>query len=118
MVRVACLLSMISLCLHTPETIKMWPPLNYIILANDVIVTLIFIGEAAVTINQNGLFDNQNSYLRDRWYQFEFFLLINHILSCVIHIYELCSIWFPALNFVVSAFFVAKFMIFYKKKIN
>ncbi|PIC12425.1 hypothetical protein B9Z55_028444 [Caenorhabditis nigoni] len=107
MVRAACLLSMISLCLHTPDTIKMWPPLNYIILVNDILVTLIFIGEAAVTINQNGLFDNQNSYLRDRWYQFEFFLLINHILSCVIHIYELCSIWFPSLNFFYYPWFGA-----------
>uniref|UniRef100_A0A8R1EUZ8 Ion transport domain-containing protein n=1 Tax=Caenorhabditis japonica TaxID=281687 RepID=A0A8R1EUZ8_CAEJA len=98
MVRIACLLSMISVCLHTPETIKLWPPLNYFILANDVIVTLIFIIEAAVTANQNGLTDNPNSYLRDRWYQFEFFLLINHVLSCVIHVYELCTLWFPSLH--------------------
>ncbi|CAB3403604.1 unnamed protein product [Caenorhabditis bovis] len=100
MIRAVTLLSMVSVCLHTPETISMWPPLNYVILVNDIIVMLIFIIEALVTIKNNGLIETPNSYFRDRWYQFEFFLLVNHLISIIIHTYELCSIWFPSLNLV------------------
>ncbi|CAI5445372.1 unnamed protein product [Caenorhabditis angaria] len=107
LVRIACLLSMISVCLHTPDTIKMWPPLNYVIFANDIIVTLIFLAEAIVTIKTNGLLENPGSYLRDRWYQFEFFLLLIHFLCCFLHGYELCSIWFESLQLVYSPWFGA-----------
>ncbi|KAK6050732.1 hypothetical protein COOONC_11763 [Cooperia oncophora] len=57
LVRLACLLSMISVCLHTPETIALWPPLNYAIFANDCIVTLVFLVEAAIHIHHVGLWE-------------------------------------------------------------
>ncbi|PAV58369.1 hypothetical protein WR25_23917 isoform A [Diploscapter pachys] len=98
-VRIACLLSMISVCLHTPETILQFPPLNYIIFVNDVLVTIIFIVEAIVF--------NENSYLRSRWSQFEFFMLVMHIASVGLHAYELISINFPSLKLIYHASFGA-----------
>ncbi|KAJ1365029.1 hypothetical protein KIN20_025238 [Parelaphostrongylus tenuis] len=102
LVRVACLLSMISVCLHTPETIQLWPPLNYAIFANDCIVTLVFLVEAAIHIHHVGLWEDESSYLRARWSQFDLFMLLMHVMSCALHCYELFTILVPSLGFVVS----------------
>uniref|UniRef100_A0A1I7XSL6 Ion_trans domain-containing protein n=1 Tax=Heterorhabditis bacteriophora TaxID=37862 RepID=A0A1I7XSL6_HETBA len=101
-VRLACLLSMISVCLHTPETIRVWPPLNYVIFINDCIITLIFLVEAAINIHHNGLWENDSSYLRDKWSQFDLFLLIMHVLSCALHAFELFTLFFPSLGLVIN----------------
>ncbi|CAK5019852.1 unnamed protein product [Meloidogyne enterolobii] len=34
--KLACLASMISVCLHTPHTISQWPSLLYWLLINDI----------------------------------------------------------------------------------
>lgn len=40
--KLACIFSMISVCLHTPDTIKVFPSLEYLLLIVDLIVTFIF----------------------------------------------------------------------------
>ncbi|VDM59301.1 unnamed protein product [Angiostrongylus costaricensis] len=105
LVRLACLLSMISVCLHTPETIQLWPPLNYAIFANDCIVTLVFLVEAAIHIHHVGLWEDESSYLRARWSQFDLFMLLMHVLSCALHCYELLTIFVPSLGLVYRPWF-------------
>ncbi|VDO22924.1 unnamed protein product [Haemonchus placei] len=105
LVRLACLLSMISVCLHTPETIALWPPLNYAIFANDCIVTLVFLVEAAIHIHHVGLWENETSYLRAKWSQFDLFMLLMHVLSCALHSYELFTILVPSLGLVYRPWF-------------
>ncbi|CAI4226086.1 unnamed protein product [Auanema sp. JU1783] len=94
-VRISCLLSMISVCMHTPATVAFWPPLNYILLICDCSLTLVFLLEAIINIHHNGLWENDSSYLRDKWSQFDLFLLIMHILSTGLHAYQLITMWFP-----------------------
>ncbi|CAJ0600567.1 unnamed protein product [Cylicocyclus nassatus] len=105
LVRLACLLSMISVCLHTPETIQLWPPLNYAIFVNDCIVTLVFIVEAAINVHHVGLWQHDSSYLRAKWSQFDFFMLLMHVLSCALHAYELFTILVPSLGLVYRPWF-------------
>ncbi|ETN72174.1 transporter, cation channel family protein [Necator americanus] len=105
LVRLACLLSMISVCLHTPETIQLWPPLNYAIFANDCIVTLVFLVEAAINIHHVGLWENESSYLRAKWSQFDLFMLLMHVLSCALHCYELFTILVPSIGLVYRPWF-------------
>lgn len=40
--KLACIFSMVSVCLHTPDTIKVFPSLEYLLLIVDLIVTFIF----------------------------------------------------------------------------
>uniref|UniRef100_A0A914R7L1 Ion transport domain-containing protein n=1 Tax=Parascaris equorum TaxID=6256 RepID=A0A914R7L1_PAREQ len=86
---------MISVCVNTPHTISFFPPLFYIIVIIDAIVTILFLIEAIIKIATNGLITDDGSYLRDRWLQFEFFLLFLHMISLSLHCYELFTIWFP-----------------------
>uniref|UniRef100_A0A915CHN7 Ion transport domain-containing protein n=1 Tax=Parascaris univalens TaxID=6257 RepID=A0A915CHN7_PARUN len=95
LLKFACLLSMISVCVNTPHTISFFPPLFYIIVIIDAIVTILFLIEAIIKIATNGLITDDGSYLRDRWLQFEFFLLFLHMISLSLHCYELFTIWFP-----------------------
>uniref|UniRef100_A0A7E4ZT03 Ion_trans domain-containing protein n=1 Tax=Panagrellus redivivus TaxID=6233 RepID=A0A7E4ZT03_PANRE len=44
--KLACIISMISICLHTPDTMSIWNPLQYIVFVADIIVTIIFTVEA------------------------------------------------------------------------
>ncbi|VDD88442.1 unnamed protein product [Enterobius vermicularis] len=97
--RTACLLSMISVCFHTPYTISFFPPLHYILFIADSIVTFIFFLEALIKIATNGLLKDEFSYFRDRWCQFDFSLLISHIVSLCLDAFELVTIWFPQLGF-------------------
>ena len=55
LLKVACILSLVTVCMNTPKTLKIFPILNYPILLIDTIVTLIFTGEALIRINHMGL---------------------------------------------------------------
>ncbi|KAL1285542.1 Sodium leak channel NALCN [Trichinella pseudospiralis] len=69
----ACLLSLISL-------------ITFVI---DVFATILFTAEAVIKMKYRGILKENNSYLRDRWGQFDFFMLICHWISVVTQIIEL-----------------------------
>ncbi|VDK65890.1 unnamed protein product [Onchocerca ochengi] len=96
--KLACIISMVSVCLNTPHTFSFFPPLYYIVILSDTFVTAIFLIEAIVKVFMNGLITHEGSYLRDRWCQFDFFLLSLHITSVLLSVYELISVWFPHLK--------------------
>nr|AXS78260.1 Sodium leak channel non-selective protein [Anisakis simplex] len=93
--KLACLASMVSVCLNTPHTISFFPPLFYVIIMTDAIATVLFLIEAIIKVATNGLIAVDKSYLRDRWCQFEFFLLVLHLISLSLDVYQLITIWFP-----------------------
>ncbi|VDN02709.1 unnamed protein product [Thelazia callipaeda] len=89
---------MISVCLNTPHTFSFFPSFYYIVFFTDTVVTIVFLTEAVIKIITNGLITHEGSYLRDRWCQFDFFLLNLHISSVLLSACELISIWFPHLQ--------------------
>ncbi|KAI6177079.1 Sodium leak channel non-selective protein [Aphelenchoides bicaudatus] len=79
--KLACVLSMVSVCMHTPQTIALIPGLNYAILVVDIVVTLFFTFEA--------LLKRGRGLLGDRWNQFDMALLILHYLTIGLHFFEI-----------------------------
>ncbi|KAI6235562.1 Sodium leak channel non-selective protein [Aphelenchoides besseyi] len=88
--KLACFLSMISVCMHTPQTIALIPGLQYALLVVDLLVTMFFTFEALLKINKD--------FFRDRWSQFDLALLFFHYLAIGLHCYELVTINFPRLG--------------------
>ncbi|CAJ0935665.1 unnamed protein product, partial [Mesorhabditis belari] len=95
LVKLACIISMISVCLNTPQTLTLWSPLNWVLFVSDCLVTLIFTFEAGVHIHQHGLVDNARSYLCDRWCRFDLFMLLMHYLSISVHGFQMITLNFP-----------------------
>ncbi|KRZ96911.1 Sodium leak channel non-selective protein [Trichinella sp. T8] len=93
----ACLLSLISVSLNTPTTLDAFAHLQLITFVIDVFATIIFTAEAAIKMKYRGILKENNSYLRDRWGQFDFFMLICHWISVVTQVIELLLYFLPNL---------------------
>ncbi|KRY47780.1 Sodium leak channel non-selective protein [Trichinella britovi] len=93
----ACLLSLISVSLNTPTTLDAFAHLQLITFVIDVFATIIFTAEAAIKMKYRGILKENNSYLRDRWGQFDFFMLICHWISVVTQVTELLLYFLPNL---------------------
>uniref|UniRef100_A0A1I7S1Q3 Sodium leak channel non-selective protein n=1 Tax=Bursaphelenchus xylophilus TaxID=6326 RepID=A0A1I7S1Q3_BURXY len=89
--KVACFVSLITVCLHTPKTLEYLPVLEIPILTADFFATAIFSLEALLKVNNMGYFMKPTAYFRDRWCQFDAFLLLAHWLSLLLHVYKLAS---------------------------
>ncbi|VDM38977.1 unnamed protein product [Toxocara canis] len=98
--KVACVISLVTVCVHTPVTLQYFWPLSYIIFIMDFISTIILSAEAIIRLNAYGMFARNESYFRDRWSQFDFFLLIFHWLSLLLHAYERITKLFPGMGLV------------------
>ncbi|KAI6220279.1 Sodium leak channel non-selective protein [Aphelenchoides besseyi] len=92
--KLACLASLVTVCLHTPRTFELLPILELPILAVDFCATFVFSLEALLKINNMGYFMKPTAYFRDRWCQFDFFLLAANWGSMLLHVYKLASIRF------------------------
>jgi hypothetical protein len=53
--KLACLISLVDVCLHTPRTLQLIPNLNWIMLILDGFVVAIFTGEALIRASSLGL---------------------------------------------------------------
>lgn len=98
LLKVACVLSMITVCLNTPKTFQYLPYLTYPVLVIDFLVVIVFTLEAILKINNIEYFEKENrssSYLRDRWDQFDFLMLIFHWLSFILHVYQCLTEMLP-----------------------
>ncbi|KRZ43431.1 Sodium leak channel non-selective protein, partial [Trichinella pseudospiralis] len=93
----ACLLSLISVSLNTPTTLDAFAHLQLITFVIDVFATILFTAEAVIKMKYRGILKENNSYLRDRWGQFDFFMLICHWISVVTQIIELLLYFLPNL---------------------
>ncbi|PAV63838.1 hypothetical protein WR25_03246 [Diploscapter pachys] len=54
--KIACTISLITVCLHTPKTFDLWKPLTYVVFMLDFVTLIIFIIEAIVRIHQEGFY--------------------------------------------------------------
>lgn len=87
--RSCALLSLVSICLNTPDTYKKWWPLIYITFAIDFFVTLVFTSEMLAKIRAKGIYHGEQAYFRDRWCQFDAVMWIFLVFSVVLHVSSL-----------------------------
>ena len=92
LLRSCAFLSLVSVCLNTPVTYSLYPTLIYITFAIDLIVTLVFTIEMFAKIKTRGFLQGDQSYLKDRWCQFDCVMLIFLIISVILHVLEMASI--------------------------
>jgi hypothetical protein len=90
-IKIFSLLSFISICANTPETIGNSSLVFYTIFTIDLLCSLIFTIEMCTKIMQKGLMHNENSYVFDHWSQFDFMLVLAHWLSVAIEIIEITN---------------------------
>ncbi|KAF7637845.1 hypothetical protein Mgra_00002820 [Meloidogyne graminicola] len=99
--KLACLISLINVCFHTPRTLQIIPNLNLILIIGDAFVVIIFTLEAFACSAIRGLIKRSDSYFRDRWCQFDFLLLLFHWASWILHLYQIfVKNIFPSFGFV------------------
>ncbi|CAB3406502.1 unnamed protein product [Caenorhabditis bovis] len=96
--KIACTISMITVCLHTPRTIEILPPLDFIILIADLVSVSIFMIDAVLRIHYERIFQCDSSYLTNRWSQFSVFMSLIHLASFLLHVYQLLDSFFPFLG--------------------
>lgn len=84
--RSCALLSLVSICLNTPDTYKKWPPLIYVTFAIDFVVTLVFTAEMLAKMRAKGIYQGEQSYFRDRWCQFDAVMWIFLVISVILHV--------------------------------
>ena len=85
-IRICGLLSFISICANTPETFNKYAWVEYVTFASDVTTTIVFLIEMIAKVKIRGLFRGERAYLFDRWCQFDFIMVLFHIISIVIQV--------------------------------
>ena len=87
--RVCALMSLVSICANTPHTYRQASWLIYVTFGVDVFVTLCFTAEMLAKMTIRGLFRGEHAYIRDRWSQFDFVMVIFHWISIALHCFEM-----------------------------
>uniref|UniRef100_A0A1I7Z0S7 Ion_trans domain-containing protein n=1 Tax=Steinernema glaseri TaxID=37863 RepID=A0A1I7Z0S7_9BILA len=96
LLQIACVLSLVTVCMHTPRTIEMWPPLSYIVFVVDFFVTGFFCFECVAKMKFYGISrQKRDSYVQSRWSLFELFLLCLHVVSLLLHSNQIAARYFP-----------------------
>jgi hypothetical protein len=85
-IRISAFLSFISVSMNTPATIEMIPIVLYVLFVIDVLCSVLFTIEMILKIRAKGLYQDENSYMFDRWCQFDFCMLVFHWLSVLIQV--------------------------------
>jgi hypothetical protein len=86
LIRSLALLSFISICANTPTTLLNYPIVIYFILTIDIVSSLLFSAEMITKVSIKGLYKNENSYIFDRWCQFDFIMVIFHWISILLQV--------------------------------
>ncbi|EYB82119.1 hypothetical protein Y032_0366g18 [Ancylostoma ceylanicum] len=103
--KIACCISLVTVCVHTPRTFDIWWPLTYIVLCSDLISVLILTSEVVLRVHYEGLSPANSSYLHNRWAQFDLFMFVSHWMSWLLHFYQLLLINFSMISFPYEEWF-------------
>ncbi|XGW29936.1 hypothetical protein V3C99_009173 [Haemonchus contortus] len=90
--KIACTISLITVCLHTPKTFEQWWPLTYIVLCLDLVSVLMLTAEVALRIHHEGMSLRDSSYVHNRWAQFDLFMFVSYWLSWLLHFYQILRV--------------------------
>ena len=88
LLRACALLSLISVSMNTPKTFYYFPSLQYVTFAVDGIVTFLFTAEMVAKMHIRGLIRTEKSYLRNKWCQFDFSMVIFLWISVLLQIFQ------------------------------
>ena len=88
LMRFCALVSLASVSLNTPKTFERYPPMQYITLTADGIVTLLFTAEMIAKMHIRGV----KCYLKDHWCQFDALMVVFLWISVNLHICQILLI--------------------------
>ncbi|XP_053209905.1 sodium leak channel NALCN-like isoform X1 [Panonychus citri] len=86
--RLCALMSLISVCLNTPQTYRIHFSLIYVTLVIDVVVTFFFTAEMVAKMHIQGLIRGDKPYCKDKWCQFDAVMTLFHWISVILHVLE------------------------------
>lgn len=89
--RACALISLFSVCLNTPKTFERYPFLAYFTIVCDLTVALLYTVEMIAKMYVKG-FKGENSYLKDRWCQFDGLMVVFLWVSIILQVLEMMSI--------------------------
>ncbi|KAL4219841.1 hypothetical protein ACF0H5_020252 [Mactra antiquata] len=93
--RGCALFSVMSVSMNTPATFKHAPALEYVTFVLDLVVTFLFTAEMIAKMHIRGILKGEVPYLRDRWCQFDFFMVICLWISVILQVFELTRVVQP-----------------------
>lgn len=106
--RLCALMSLISVCLNTPQTYRIHFSLIYVTLVIDVVVTFFFTAEMVAKMHIQGLIRGDKPYCKDKWCQFDAVMTLFHWISVILHVGH-----FLVFDFRFSVFFLLHLICFY-----
>lgn len=90
--RLCALISMISVSMNTPKTFEYYPELKYVTFIIDLLITFLFTAEMIAEMHIRGIVKGEVPYLKDRWCQFDGFMVLCLWLSVILQIFEMSKI--------------------------
>jgi len=90
--RICAMLSFISVSMNTPKTFETHWQLIYITFAIDLISTFMFTAEMIAKIHIRGIIRGEAPYLKDKWCQFDFCMIMFMWASVVLQVFELTKV--------------------------
>ncbi|XP_052783697.1 sodium leak channel NALCN-like isoform X2 [Mya arenaria] len=92
LLRGCALVSVMSVSMNTPATFQYVPALEYLTFVLDLVVTFLFTAEMIAKIHIRGILKGDVPYLKDRWCQFDCFMVICLWASVILQVFELTRV--------------------------
>ncbi|XP_047127519.1 sodium leak channel NALCN [Hydra vulgaris] len=104
-IRGACIISVISVCMNTPQTFNAVPSLKYLTIIMDFIAGIALSFEIVLKIIAKGIILSKSSYFRSPGRVFEFVMVVCIIISVILQFLEIKKV-FPnvELDYIVISF--------------
>ena len=106
LIRICSALSVLSVCMNTPQTFIDHPLLRYVTLLFDIVIAFVLLVEMILKMRIKGLLYQKHSYLRSPGRHFELFMLSCIIISIILQVAELTS----SLDRKVSTYLIISFI--------
>ncbi|KAK3584758.1 hypothetical protein CHS0354_002278 [Potamilus streckersoni] len=86
------LVSIMSVSMNTPRTFENVPQLLYVTFTLDLIVTFVFTAEMIAKMHIRGVVKGEVPYLKDRWCQFDAFMVFCLWISVILQVFEMTQV--------------------------
>ncbi|XP_021355108.1 sodium leak channel non-selective protein-like isoform X2 [Mizuhopecten yessoensis] len=92
LLRLCALISIMSVSMNTPKTFAYYKELEYFTFAFDLIVTFLFTAEMIAKMHIRGILKGEAPYLKDRWCQFDGFMVLCLWISVILQVFEMTGV--------------------------
>ena len=89
MIRSCCLLSVLSVCLNTPQTFELHPELKFVTLAIDCVTGFVLVCEVILKMASKGIIKGTRPYFATPGRIFEFFMVFCILVSIILQVLEI-----------------------------